>query len=581
MNTAATIPIRHNSKAALVPWEQFQRRVPTEAERTVWTKKYPKANRGLVTGAISGVIVLDVDPKRHGQQALQGRALPPTRTVQTPSGGWHYYFAHPGHPVPCVPDLLPGVDLKGDAGYVLVPPSSIDGRAYALVVDEPPAPMPDWLREAIAAHQAPRNGQARMTESEITTLLRGVPEGQRDKTAVRLAGHLLAKRLPTNEVLELLRTWNMRNTPPLDDAALRKCVVSIDRAEQRKHAPAVLPALVPMHTVTPEAVTWLWKPYLPRGKVIGVSGDPEAGKTFLMLATATHLSRGVPLPGEKSLRPAERTLYLTAEDGIADTLATRLHTMDADLQQIVCLAGRVVAGVREDGAISLSKDLALLRAAVLDVRPALVVFDPIQGFLGSEVDMHRTNQVRPVLTSLQRLAEEFDFTAVLVGHLTKGARDRALYRVMGSIDFAAHARSVLLIARDPNTPHQRVLIHEKSSLGPKGPALTFEIRADGAFAWIGESTLTAEEILQPMNGDDQRKREDARTFLRELLADGPVPSKDLMREAAHNGLSQATMFRAKSDLGIRARKRGLQGGWEWFLGPADHSRETGEESLRR
>src|SRR2546425_5691268 len=235
MNPAASIPVRQNAKSALVRWQEFQHRLPTEAERFDWTRRWPHANTALLTGAVSGVVVLDVDAQRNGQEALREQPLPLTRVVRTPSGGWHYYFEHPGRAVPCVPDLLPGVDLKGDGGYVLTPPSVIDGRTYEVDVDEPAVPMPTWLVTLIDQHKISRNGQRRLPPSEIARLLVGVGEGQRNQTATKLAGHFLGKGLPAKETLEILRAWNMRNTTPLEDKELVIVVGSIASRDARNH----------------------------------------------------------------------------------------------------------------------------------------------------------------------------------------------------------------------------------------------------------------------------------------------------------------------------------------------------------
>lgn len=226
------IPIAANSKRPLVKWQQFQQTPADEATLTTWHQQYPGCNWALITGAVSGVIVLDVDARRGGEASLRGRHLPPTRTTRTPGGGVHYYYQRPSGTVPCVPDILPGCDLKADGGYVLVPPSSIDGRAYEVVLDAPEAPAPAWLTTLL---RAANRGSTAGLRPKALQLLGGVGEGQRNETCARLAGRLLAYGMPQSEVIGWMLLWNQRNRPPLPAAEVRLAVRSIGATAVRRH----------------------------------------------------------------------------------------------------------------------------------------------------------------------------------------------------------------------------------------------------------------------------------------------------------------------------------------------------------
>ncbi len=118
--------------------------------------------------------------------------------------------------------------------------------------------------------------------------------------------------------------------------------------------------------------------------------------------------------------------------------------------------------------------------------------------------MHRANEVRPILSNLATIAEEHKVAVLLIRHLAKGQTNRAMYRGLGSIDFTAAARSVLLVGQDPENPEKRALIQIKSSLAPMGAALGFEI-LDGEFWWTGLSSLTAEGALAPAPLEEEKK----------------------------------------------------------------------------
>ena len=256
-------------------------------------------------------------------------------------------------------------------------------------------------------------------------------------------------------------------------------------------------------------------------------------------------------------------LYLTAEDGLGDTLRPRLEALGADLTRIHVLDGIIAKdGARDEFTLA---DIDVLREALAKTRPTLVVVDPIQAYVGPGVDMWRPNEVRPVLAALARLAEEFECAVVAVRHLRKGTADRAVHRGLGSIDFSAAARSILLVAEDPQDSARRVLAHVKCNLAPLGPSLGFEIN-EGALRWLGASSLRAEDLLATSAPTGARRPRAAATdFLLEALGSHePVAVADLRSEASAAGLSWRTVERAKAEVGAVARKSGFGEGAQWF-----------------
>ena len=168
-----------------------------------------------------------------------------------------------------------------------------------------------------------------------------------------------------------------------------------DAAREGEDAPGAI--LTNLDDLSPEAVRWLWEPFLPAGKLTLLAGDPGGGKTWLALQIAATVSRGYAFPDRNGHVGAPRgtpatVLYMTAEDGLADTIVPRLDAMGADRTQITALEGRRDA-TGQSLPVSL-QDLDILDEALRTVRPALLVVDPIQAFLGPKVDMHRANEVR-------------------------------------------------------------------------------------------------------------------------------------------------------------------------------------------
>ena len=330
--------------------------------------------------------------------------------------------------------------------------------------------------------------------------------------------------------------------------------------ESLAKTPGRTPILVRMADVEPEAVDWLWEPYIPIGKLTLLEGDPGLGKTWLSLVLAAAVSRGSPLPGSAARSPAN-VLIMTAEDGLGDTLRPRLDLAEADLDRV-----NVLDGIRgEDGKrteVTLA-DLDILETSLDQIRPKLVIVDPIQGYLGAGVDMNRANEVRPLLAAIARLAEQLNCAIVAIRHLRKSGADRAVHRGLGSIDFSAAVRSILVVAEDPENDECRVVAHSKSNLAPKGTSLRFTL-VGGAFAWAGASDLRAEELLATREREPRRQTA-AAELLEEMLADGPVSVTDLKQEAKAAGLAWRTVERAKDQLRVQTKKIAFSGGWEWVM----------------
>ncbi|MCW8140606.1 MAG: AAA family ATPase, partial [Planctomycetota bacterium] len=334
-----------------------------------------------------------------------------------------------------------------------------------------------------------------------------------------------------------------------------------------------VPVLVRAADVDPVDVRFLWRPYLPLGKLTLLEGDPSAGKTWLALSLATAVSLGAPFPAVEGLprdvRPPADVIYLTAEDGIDDTLRPRLDRMGADVRRVHFLMGwkRGMVG----GQITL-QDLDVLGAALRQVRPALVVVDPVQAFLGAEVDMHRANEVRPVLTGLVKLAEEHACAVVAIRHLSKAPATKAMFRGLGSIDFTAAARSVLLAGKDPGSG-DRAMCHVKASVAREGPAQGYTITDEEGCSWTGASHLTAQDLVAAEKPSRERggSVDDAVAFLADALAAGPRPAAEVERDADGAGVSTATLKRAKGQLRVesyRSNARGQgrgRGAWMWAL----------------
>lgn len=319
--------------------------------------------------------------------------------------------------------------------------------------------------------------------------------------------------------------------------------------------------LIHMEDVVSKEVEWLWYPYIPYGKITIIEGDPGEGKTTLVLKLAAALSRGLPLPcdDDKEYEPIH-IIYQTAEDGIEDTIKPRLEKAGADCSMI-----RVID--ETDKELSMTDDR--LEQAIIETGARLIILDPIQAYIGATVDMHRANEIRPVLKHLGIIAEKHNCAIILIGHMNKASGSKSTYRGLGSIDIQATARSVLLVARLRDKPNIRIMAHDKSSLAPAGDAIGFEMTEDNGMVCIGPYDITIDELLSGNEGREKKKLDIAENFIKEYFGSNKViPSNEIMMEAAKRSIKRNTLLSAKKKLGITSDKEKAEDGtiyWTWVM----------------
>ena len=309
--------------------------------------------------------------------------------------------------------------------------------------------------------------------------------------------------------------------------------------------------LINMADIKATKVDFLWYPYIPFGKLTIIQGDPGEGKTTVVLHIAAALSKGGELPGDDEEREPMNVIYQTAEDGLADTVKPRLESAGADCSRIMVI---------DESEKGLCMSDIRIEEAIKQTGARLVILDPIQAYLGANVDMHRANEVRPVIKHLGDIAEKYNCAIVLIGHMNKASGMKSDYRGMGSIDFQATARSVLVVGRVKDDPECRVIAHCKSSLAPEGKSMAFRLDKKNGFEWEGTVELTVDELLSGDNSPS--KLEMTKTFLKEYLQDGPKTQTEIKEAAEQEGIKERYLYQAKKELKISATKTGKK----WFWG---------------
>ena len=308
--------------------------------------------------------------------------------------------------------------------------------------------------------------------------------------------------------------------------------------------------IIRMSDVELTPVEWLWKPYLPFGKLSVLQGNPGEGKTYFAMHLAAACTNGKLLPNMERMEPFN-VIYQTAEDGLGDTVKPRLIEAGADLDRVLVI---------DDSDVQLTLSDERIEKAIIENNARLVIIDPIQAYLGADVDMNRANEVRPIFMRLGQVAQRTGCAILLIGHLNKAAGMQSLQRGLGSIDIAAAVRSVMFIGKLKHDPTMRILTHEKSSLAPPGVSLAFSLGDEGGFRWFGEYDITADEMLSGIEPQRETKTQQAKDLICTLLAGGKqVLSEDIDKAALERGIPGRTVRDAKRELGDALKSKIVEG----------------------
>ena len=319
-------------------------------------------------------------------------------------------------------------------------------------------------------------------------------------------------------------------------------------------------------------VKWLWPGVLAQGKLVIIAGEPGLGKSQISLFVCATVSNGGEWPVSGEVSEKGSSLILSAEDGVEDTIVPRLTAAGADLSKIEILQA-VKLGKGKERSFDLTKDVDRLRDATRDKDDVrLIVVDPISAYLGG-TDSHKNADVRAALTPIIEFAEEIGACLLCVSHLNKTKQVSALSRITGSIAFAASARSLYLVARDPEDPNLRLMLSLKNNLAKETHGFRYQIEEKSLsevtasyVSWKNDIVeLSPEEVMNNQNAS-YGNNEAATKFLLEALEDGSeIPAKEINSEGLELGFSTKVLWKAKEKIGVKSRKMGVKEGWCWYL----------------
>jgi len=556
-----------------------------------WFREYPFANVGIATGEKSGIFVLDVDGEQGEASLIDLETtfgkLPQTYEVET-SRGRHLYFAQPlgvrTKSSASETEIGLKLDVRGDGGQVVAPPSihPETKKQYKVKRDVAPAPAPKWLLDLVNAARQNR----RLTDNLIPDK---VKKGSRNAEMTRIAGKLRRQGSTAAEMLAFMKQANTdRFFPPLKDSDL----VTIANSIAKKDPARVLidgrlneaEFVISLASEgKDEPTTWRWPLFLPRGMLIGWGGDPGLGKSTMAYTVAAAISKGDALPGDDGLEKYEpsNVIILSAEDDINKTIRPRLRVAGADMKHIKIIAA--LTNVSQP--VSFPQHLTQLAEIVRESSASLVIIDPLDAFLGEDIDSHKNAEVRRAIMPLAQIAESTNATVLILGHLNKSSNSSVMYRFGGSIAFTAAPRACFAFApSEDGTEGHRIFACVKTNVGKMPKSWKYEIvdqhvEGIGGVAkihWLDQSEETAESVLSSNGNSKHTSLQDAKDFLRETLKDGPRLSTEIDKECIENGICKGRTLKAARKEVAKSWKVGLV----WYTALKGFDFSTWKEGLR-
>lgn len=422
-------------KRPMVKWEAFQTRLPTIEEIRTWWARWPQANIGLATGALSRVVVLDADSGDAKKLAMDQGGVDRTPAVFTGKpGGIHFWLAHPGDEVSNFARKRPGLDFRGDGGYVLVPPSRHASGAYYRWVDGTadldPAPIPSWLHDLLSGKTADTSGSESGTAPlDLNTVIAGIPEGGRDDAMWRLAGKLRGDNVQRQYAELIVRQAARACDPAFDeDIALEKVAraYATYQPEETFKVTPTEPEQAPPGSAYPvqqiaallelreDEVPVLVDGILWANRVTWIFSDPNTGKTLFMLALLLHVAAGKPFCG----RPVKQGPVLVIEEDsplsvMAEYVEMLADIYDFDLENLPFYVNKM-QGLRIVNETGIEAIKGAVEACV--ARPVVVLFDACERLVPS--DKFTTKEVDPLTQLFQWLISE-KITPAMIDHTNK------------------------------------------------------------------------------------------------------------------------------------------------------------------
>ena len=526
----SVIPIQPGGKRPLVPWTEYQSRRPTEKEIHQWWQQYPNANIGIVTGKISRIVVIDLDPddKNNNESWAKIYEQAPTDLiVKTGRGGYHLYYHYP-EDVDHIPNrvgLLPGVDVRADGGNVIAPPSAhSSGRLYDWVCRGEPGKLPPHLVGLLTSHTLVKRDDEESNPKWLSDLLAGAEKGQRNDACARLCGYLFGKGMPKDVVLTIVRQWNEKNRPPLPD---HEVVTTVESVYKTAHRKGIVSQSQPQDGGTGQAsaspfnvvdiqeymvrhgsnqVSWLVQDWLPEATIGFVVAPPGSYKTWLTFDMAVSVATGTPFLGKYPVQRTGPVLLIQQEDfhgDIAQRLAIILQSRldlraeaTEDDQFEVKVPPEIPIYIHPDRNLRFADQVVMdaLELRIRELRPALVILDPL--YSAAMTDDYMTKSAEQMLR-LKIIRDRYGCSFLVAHHTTKYADSMERSRLWGSQFLNALLETGWQVKRSENDSSIIVRRHFKVAKNPaEDIRVEFDIETDNPPYRYHTKVLTGAKVTE-------------------------------------------------------------------------------------
>jgi hypothetical protein len=535
-----------------------------------WWNNNPNSNIGIATGKVSGglfVIDLDVDKDKglDGRETLRewesvnGKLPDDTWLSITGRGGYHIFYRD-SSTVRCRTNLYDGVDIRGDGGYIVAPPSiHPNGRCYEWEQD----PEEFRLLQATSVVFDFINPLVSLLPKGFE-LPEQIPAGQRTNYMVKMVCSMQSKGASDSAIRVAVQAENeAKCIPSLTDGELEKQVFPALKRYVKGTTPykAVFDGgkfrstknhsleIVTMDKVAEKEADWLVTNYMPRGQITSLAGDGGSGKTTVWCAIAAAISNGSRpflldglIPLEFAKYKPETVMFFSAEDSFEYTLTKRLRKNGAKLENIYSI------NIADERFQDIKFNNPLLENLLEKYRPSLCIFDPIQAFVPPNIRMGDRNAMRSCMAPLIGYGEKYGTTFLIIEHANKQSGVWGRKRIADSADIWDISRSVIM-AGETSEKGVRYLSHEKSNYGMPGETILYSID-DEVIQFRGYTFKKDKDYVTEVDysGRQLPQREEAKEFILEYLADGEKEVSDLDAMSKAQSISANSVKNAKAEL---------------------------------
>jgi hypothetical protein len=561
---------------------------PAELDR-LFNAKSPKPGQvwgvGLHPGP-AGWAVVDIDVKNGAGGDDTWAALEAehgevnTYTATTASGGLHIWGGKDGRQVPNGDEPLgPGIDIRSDSGWAVASGTRTPWGSWAHEVSSPPwppAPWPGWVLDRIAGTNGSGALRGRWQPLDRTSLhpadlaaLEALEAagghdpyiGGDGAVMIVRPGKIAGGSASIGHIAPGVVKMFSSSWPPF------KADRRYEADELVKPAAAAGLTLVPASSVRMDRPYWVWERRIPVGGTTLMPGRESLGKTALVCWAMARLTRGQ-LEGQWFGRPAY-VVYIGTEDDRASVMVPRLTAAGADLDRVHFV------DMPDGMTFSVGVDTAALTQSLTGRDVALVVVDPLDGHLQG-VDTHRKAEVQQAVAKLALLAQAIRCGALGLAHLNKGDVRDLLQRVVGSVGFTTSVRALLGVGEHPDNPAERVCVLGKANMTDKATVPALRFRVDGATVPhpdggppidTGLAVILGEElgidpdaVIDSGTPAEKTARDEAADWLADVLSDGPMERSEVVKLARAEGITLATLNRARQPAGVEiTRNRNARG----------------------